>query len=406
MSAAVIDHNYERIRGDLISRGLTYDRLLEDVMDHVCCMLEEELDRGDDFETSYRRVLDSIPEKQLPLIQHQTLLNLDKKYQRMKKFTYVFGLISALIIILGSAFKKLHWPGAGILLTVGVIMTVFGFLPFYFRTSYKELAEKKNPIYGIVGYITLALLLLGALFKIMHWPGAGIALYTSAAFLMVGFIPLYVVNIFQKSGKEKIVLPYIVMVLVGISLVMLIGNVRMAKYALDLYRTEAVSDEKQLEQVRERTAALLENAGDTVPADVRSDMSKIHQEARALLAMISTMQDGLKDFVGQPGVETAELTAIDNTRAGREVIADSGMGMEFLSDARNYRALLAELVKDPVTMSQIDDHLHLMSSMGTMEYGGSDVTESPMIRVYYKNGSAALGIALSEYVAIAYLLHQ
>lgn len=406
MSAAVIDNNYERIRGDLVSRGLTYENLLEDVLDHVCCMLEEQLDHGEDFETSYRRVLDTIPEKQLPLIQHQTLLNLDKTYQRMKKFTYTFGLISALIIIMGSVFKKLHWPGAGILLTVGVVMTVFGFLPLYFRTSYKELPEKKNPIYGIVGYITLTLLLLGALFKIMHWPGAGIVLYTSVGFLMVGFVPLYVVNIFQKSGKEKIVLPYIVMVLVGISLVMLIGNIRMSKYALDLYRTEAVSDEMQLKQVRERTTALLEGAGDSIPADVRSEMKNIHEEARELLAMINTMQEGLKDFVGQPGVETAELTAMDNTRAGRYVIAHSGMGLEFLSAARNFRELLAETVKDPVAMSQIDDHLHMMSSMGTLEYGGSDVTESPMIRVYYKNGSAALGIALSEYVAIAYLLHQ
>jgi hypothetical protein len=29
-----------------------------------------------------------------------------------------------------------------------------------------------------------------------------------------------------------------------------------------------------------------------------------------------------------------------------------------------------------------------------------------MIRVYYMNGAAAKGIALSEYVAIANLLHQ
>ena len=80
MSAAVIDKNYERIRGDLISRGLTYDRLLEDIVDHVCCMLEEEMEKGSDFDASYQRVLGSIPDRQLPLIQHQTLLNLDKKY--------------------------------------------------------------------------------------------------------------------------------------------------------------------------------------------------------------------------------------------------------------------------------------------------------------------------------------
>jgi len=466
MSAAVIDENYDRIRGDLISRGLTYDRLLEDIVDHVCCMLEEEMGQGKDFESSYQRVLNAIPDKQLPLIQHQTLLNLNKQYQRMKKITYVFGLISTVIMVLGALFKRLHWPGAGILLTVGVLMTVFGFLPLYFRSSYQELKEKtkpiyhivgyltlsfillgalcksqhwpgagvlltvgvtmtvfgflpyyfrlsyremeekKNTIYGIVGYVTLVLLLAGALFKIMHWPGAGWVIYTSIGFLVIGFVPLYVANLFQKGGKEKILLPYLVMVVVGISLVMLIGNARIPKETLDLYRNEAVSDEIQTIQIRERTASLMEAAGDTLPVNLQMTLNLIHDKSRELLVMISVMQDGMKEFVGQPGVETAEITAMDNRRAGREIVAESGLGWEFVLGSRDFRAMLGEIIEDPVTMSQIDNHLHLSSTIGTVEYGGADVTESPMIRVYYVNGAAAMGVALSEYVAIQYLLQH
>ena len=406
MIAATIDENYERIRSDLIHRGLTYDRLLDDLLDHVCCMLEEEMERGSDFDTSFRHVMDAIPDKQLPLIQHQTLLNLDKKYQRMKKFTYVFGLIAALIIIMGSIFKKLHWPGAGILLTVGVLMTVFVFLPFYFRTSYRELAEKKNPIYGIVGYMTLAFLLLGALFKIMHWPGANIAIYTSTGFLLIGFVPLYVVNIFQKSGKEKIVLPYIVMVLVGISLVMLISTIGMSKDTLDVYRTASVTDEQQVELIRERTAAMMEAAGDSISPDRRSDMRNVHDKARELLVMVETMQDEMKAFVSQPDVATAALKEMDNNRAGREIVLDSGAGKEFMISARSFRELLREIIDDPVAMSQIDDFLRFTTAVGGLEFNGSDVAGSPMMRVYYMNASAARGIALSEYVAISYLLNQ
>jgi len=84
MFAGVIDDNYERIRSDLVRLGLTYDRLMDDVADHVCCMVEEIMEEGNDFESSYHRVLDTIGEKSLPEIQHQTLLNLDKKFQRMK----------------------------------------------------------------------------------------------------------------------------------------------------------------------------------------------------------------------------------------------------------------------------------------------------------------------------------
>ena len=68
MIAAAIDENYERIRSDLVSRGLTYDRLIDDVLDHVCCMVEEAMNQGTDFEVSYDHVLDSIGEKRLPEI--------------------------------------------------------------------------------------------------------------------------------------------------------------------------------------------------------------------------------------------------------------------------------------------------------------------------------------------------
>ena len=234
MIAANIEDNYDRIRSDLIRLGLSYDRLLDDMLDHVCCMVEEFMEQGSDFEASYHQVLDSIGEKSLPEIQHQTLLNLDKKFQRMKNFTYLFGLSAAILTIVGSLFKRMHWPGAGVLITVGMMLIVFVFLPLFFITSHREQTERKNPVYAIVGYLTIAFLLAAAVFKIMHWPGAGYLVYGSIGFILIGFIPLYVVNVFQKSGKEKANLPYIVMLLVGIACVMLMGNVNVSKDLLDV----------------------------------------------------------------------------------------------------------------------------------------------------------------------------
>jgi hypothetical protein len=80
MITAIIDDNYERIKADLVSRGLTYDRLMDDLLDHVCCMVEEFMEKGSDFESSYSLVLGSIGDNRLTEIQHQTLLNLDKKF--------------------------------------------------------------------------------------------------------------------------------------------------------------------------------------------------------------------------------------------------------------------------------------------------------------------------------------
>ncbi len=406
MIAAVIDDNYERIRSDLVRLGLTYDRLMDDMLDHVCCMVEEYMDQGSDFESSYHQVLDTIGEKSLPEIQHQTLLNLDKKFQRMKNFTYVFGLSSAILTILGSFFKRMHWPGAGIMITVGMVLIVFVFLPLYFITNHREQVERKNPVYAIVGYLTIALLLAGATFKIQHWPGAGYLIYTAIGFILIGFIPLYVVNVFQRSGKEKANLPYIVMLLVGIACVMLMGNINMSKDLLNIYQEEALINEASVEVAQMRTASLTEIAQDSSQMDQQATIAKIHDQARDLQVMIKDMQEGMIAFVDQPGASIEEVRWKDNKNAGREAIVENGAGKAFILESRKFAAMLDELVKDPVANAQIEDHLEFTKLFWEYEHGPDGVSDSPLMKNYYKNTDAAKGIALAEYVAIAYLLHQ
>jgi len=406
MIAAVIDENYERIRADLVRLGLSYDRLIDDLLDHVCCLVEEEMDDGKDFESSYSQVLDTIGENRLYEVQHQTLLNLDKKFQRMKNFTYIFGLSSAILTILGSVFKKMHWPGAGIMITVGMVLIVLVFLPLYFITNHREQAEKKNPVYAIVGYLTIALLLAGATFKIMHWPGASKLIYASIGFLLIGFVPLYVVNIFQKSGKEKATLPYIVMLLVGIACVMLMSNINMSKNLLDIYLEEALANEQRVEEVELRSAQLIEMTGDSVQAEQIAAIGQVHDQARDLQVMLTDMQEGMIAFVGQPGSSIDLVKGKDNKNAGREAMLERGEGVTFITEAKQYAAMLDELVKDPAYRAQIEDHLEFTTLVWDYEHGYRGVIDSPLMKNYYKNTDAAKGIALAEYVAIAYLLHQ
>ena len=68
--------------------------------------------------------------------------------------------------------------------------------------------------------------------------------------------------------------------------------------------------------------------------------------------------------------------------------------------------MLFEMVKDPVTRNQIEDHLEFTGSVWPHEYGVRDVVNDPLAKNYYKLSDASKGIVLSEYVAISYLLHH
>ena len=406
MIATIIDNNMDRIKADLVNRGLTYDRLLDDILDHVCCMVEEQMVAGEDFELSYKRVLNTIGNKRLPEIQHQTLLLLNKNFQRMKNLTYLFGLSAALVAILGAFFKRMHWPGAGILITAGIVLVIFVFLPLYFWINYREQAEKKNPLYAIVGYLTLTSLLAGAIFKIQHWPGAGHIIEASLVILIIGFIPLYVVNVFQRAGKRKLSLPYIVMLLIGIAIVSLLYNVNMSKNQLDIYRNEAIKNESCVDNVQDRIAQFMSLVNDTAYADKKEVVTEIHIQAASLQVMVDEMKDGLLSFVNQAGVPVENVRYIDNRGAGRDAILNNGKGKKFAMVSREYKEMLDELIKDPVTSSQIDDHLEFAGNVWSFEYGLHEIKKDPLMKNYYKLTDASKGIALSEYIAISTLLHN
>lgn len=144
-------------------------------------------------------------------------------------------------------------------------------------------------------------------FKIMHWPGANYMIEIGLGVLIIGFIPLYVVNVFQRGISQKISLPYVAMLLVGISIVMLFTNVNMSKYLLDIYMEESVSNEARTEAVRERTTQLMEMFSDSAHADKLQTVTLIHEKARSLQVMVAELQEGMIAFVKQPGASIEEL---------------------------------------------------------------------------------------------------
>ncbi len=109
----------------------------------------------------------------------------------MKRVIYFLGIVSANLMLFGSLFKAMHWPGASILLALGILIFCFAFLPLSLRSNYIDQTVKNNKWLYIVTYFVFAICLVGALFKIMHWPGAGILLVIGVPLPFVLFLPVY-----------------------------------------------------------------------------------------------------------------------------------------------------------------------------------------------------------------------
>jgi hypothetical protein len=111
----------------------------------------------------------------------------------MKQKIYILGIITVLIIFVGTMFKVEHWPAAGILLTAGIGTLVIIFLPVALTNHYRTEGSRQDPILYLVTWLTCFVVFTAMLFKIQHWPLAGLFLLIALPFPYVVFLPVFLI---------------------------------------------------------------------------------------------------------------------------------------------------------------------------------------------------------------------
>ncbi|MCF8223145.1 MAG: hypothetical protein K9J25_08340 [Bacteroidales bacterium] len=119
----------------------------------------------------------------------------------MKKSVLSISLISAILLFVGIVFKNFHWPGAGILITLGALVGIVFLLMFLVKGTplLKSGLEKSN---GIIVTVTMAVILVSFTFKVQHWPGAGILFIVSHIILFISVI-LTFIDAFTEADKTR-----------------------------------------------------------------------------------------------------------------------------------------------------------------------------------------------------------
>lgn len=111
----------------------------------------------------------------------------------MKQKIYILGLVTTIIAFTGTIFKINHWPAAGILIMAGLLLLVWVFLPIALINNYKAEGNRQNRILYITTWITCFVIFTAMLFKIQHWPYAGIMLTIGIPFPFVVFLPVFLI---------------------------------------------------------------------------------------------------------------------------------------------------------------------------------------------------------------------
>ncbi len=119
----------------------------------------------------------------------------------MKKSIYYLGIACANLMLFGSLFKIQHWPGASVMLVLAVFLFCFAFLPMALMNSYNEGGQKYKALH-IVTFIVFFISMMGVIFKVQHWPGAGMFLPFGITLPFILFLPVYLYQTRNEKNKE------------------------------------------------------------------------------------------------------------------------------------------------------------------------------------------------------------
>ena len=193
--------NIDQISSDIRKEEITFSHLLDDLIDHVCCDVEYEMKAGLDFYNAYMKVRQKMgSSRRLKEIQEETLYAVDSKYRKMKNTMKISGITGTILFGIATLFKIQHWPGAGIMLTLGAFILAFIFMPSVTSVIWKETHNRKKLILIISGFVTGFLFIAGTLFKIQHWPVAGILLMCSVISAAFVFLPAVLSDKLKDEG--------------------------------------------------------------------------------------------------------------------------------------------------------------------------------------------------------------
>jgi hypothetical protein len=202
----------------------------------------------------------------------------------MKKIHYIYGIISVVLVLLGVNFKIQHWPGAGIMITLGIAFLLLVFLPIALVNNYRHEGNRRNLVLYIVAYLTALVVMAGALFKIQHWPGAGSLIIIALPFPFVVFLPvyLYVTSKIENFELNKTV--FVLLLLAYVSVFSALLAINVSRDVLHETLMMATTLNKMQPALKESVAASmnkqtdLQSSGSELVSLLASCREKIYQE--------------------------------------------------------------------------------------------------------------------------------
>jgi len=165
----------------------------DDLIDHLCCSVEEKVSDRTPFEQALDRALLELAPNGFTELEIETYILLNQKTITMKKLTYSLGLTFSVLASIGFLFKILHWTGANEMLILGLGGLVLFFLPLLLLT------RKSTGVQEKLALSSLTLVSIGGVLKVFHVVSANEFLLLGVAVFALAYLPVTCLAMYRNS---------------------------------------------------------------------------------------------------------------------------------------------------------------------------------------------------------------
>ena len=191
----------ELIRQRIVADGVSNRGLQNDLLDHYCCYIEAEMDKGADFDKAFNQAFRAITPNGMHEIQEELFFLLTFKTQtNMKRIIYGSGFLAAFFISIGLLCKTLHWPYGNQAMFLGFCALILTSIALFVNST--KFVKSHSTTYNIrtwVGFLSAFLISSGSIFKMLHYPGANMQILAGMLPLTFVFIPMFFYNLYKQS---------------------------------------------------------------------------------------------------------------------------------------------------------------------------------------------------------------
>ncbi len=280
----------------------------------------------------------------------------------MKKTLYISGISIANLLLIGSIFKANHLPGSGIALTLSLVLLSFWFLPVALINHYKGQKNKAGKWLYIAAFISFFIVFIAALFKIQHWPGAGLLLLIGVPIPFLIFLPVFIFHSAKNKEQSFVNFTGIILGLIFIAVYGVLLSVNVSKDVL-FHGIELIKSNEKIIDYYEFSNAQLNDITDEETKEIVSKSDHIcdliHQAKRDLLIYSENAQ--ISSDLGEKEFKIENLNNIDSKNISQYVLIwkDNAMVPIIEKELRIYKKYLNSLSLDGEVPEIIEDVFNL-----------------------------------------------